>query len=73
MNIKWNMNGKIFTGENNGYKATIILGAALGCPYWEIVKNGSVIDTCYRHSPTTDELSAKVQIERIIDNLLKHN
>lgn len=71
MNMQWNMKGKIFTSEKDGYKATIIMGAALGCPYWEITKEGSIIDLCFQHSPTKCELSAKVQVERVISELLK--
>lgn len=70
MNIKWEMNGKIFTGEREGYKATIILGAAFGCPFWEITVSGFVIDSCYQHYPTKCELTAKIKVERVIDNLL---
>lgn len=70
MSIKWNMNGKVFTAENEGYRVTIILGDALGCPYWEIVKDGAIIDTCYQHSPTKCDLTAKVQVERELNKIL---
>ncbi len=71
MSAKWKMiNTKQFTGEYHGYE--IVLKVTKFAPIWHIYKDGVNVDSCFYHSPTKCELTAKVQCERVIDNLIKN-
>lgn len=72
--VKWKMlNSKTFEGEKDGYVISVVLGAALGSPYWAILKDGVIIDECFYHSPTKCELSARIQAEKCLDKLIEQN
>lgn len=62
------INSKSFIGEKDGYLITIEVSGF--SPYWDITKNGIVIDKCFYHKPTKCELSAKVQSERVLNKIL---
>jgi hypothetical protein len=42
-------------------------------PTWLIAKDGAIIDVCYNHPMTKCELSARVQVERVLNEILKKN
>jgi len=72
MKIKWEMIGfSDFIGKAGDF--IITLKKFKSYPYWNIVKNGIEVDVCYFHSPTKDELSAKVQIQKCINKLINKN
>lgn len=73
MKLKWKMVDKFrtFTAESNGYHLSVVLGGVKGLPYWDISKDGDIIDACYYHSPTKCELTAKVQAERCLNKILE--
>ncbi len=69
---KWKMiNSKNFTAEKEGYAMVVKTN---GCfPYWAILKDGVIADECYYHKMTKCELSARVQAERVLNEILKQN
>src|SRR5688572_3399928 len=70
ISLTWKMtDDNIFHAEKEGYEI-VVRPKAWIAPYWAIIKDGIVIDECYHHSPTKDELTAKVQAERVLDKLL---
>lgn len=71
LKVKWQMNGKIFTAEHERYLLTVQMGG-LGW-WWNIVKGGEEVDNAYQHSPTNDELSARVQCERCLYYLINQS
>lgn len=67
VSIKWKMVSRNnFTGEANGY-----IIAINPPPYWHIFKDGVMIDCYIYHNPTSGELQAKVQAERILNSIIK--
>jgi hypothetical protein len=68
--MKWKMlDSKTFVAEQDGYILKVVLGAALGSPFWEITKNNARVDCCFYHKPTNSELSARIQAEKCFQNL----
>lgn len=70
--VKWKMlqGRKTFTAEYEGYFLTVTIGTALA-PRWSIVKDRVIVDECFYHSPTKDELSARVQAERCLYKIIE--
>lgn len=67
--LKWVMhNRKHFYAEKDGYHVNVTLGGFL--PMWSIVKDGVEVDMAMYHSPTKDELTAKVQAERCLQKII---
>jgi hypothetical protein len=56
-----------FSGIDEGFKTTI-RQSSIGW-LWELYKDGLLIDHCYNHSPTNNELACKAQVERIVKDL----
>lgn len=70
---KWKMNNpRWFTAEKEGYIMQVNI-TVIGAPTWYIYKNGIAVDGCYCHAPTKCELSARVQAERVLNEILKQN
>jgi hypothetical protein len=69
--MEWKMiDNRTFLAEQDGYILKVVLGAALGSPYWEITKEGKLVSCCYYHSPTHSELAARVQAEGCLRKLI---
>jgi hypothetical protein len=68
----WNMIYRhSFIGVKEGYSMHVEISTIP--PYWVIVKDGIVVDECYNHPITKCELSARVQAERCLNEILKQN
>lgn len=70
--LKWKMLSYTeFRSEQNGYEINVVSGGAFGYGYWDIKKDGIVVDCCYYHPPTSKgELSARVQAQKRLNVLL---
>jgi hypothetical protein len=68
--MKWTMiDTKHFIGTEGNFTATVRLGGT--APIWVIHKDGVQVDTCFSYNPTKDELTAKVQVERVLNSFTK--
>lgn len=69
--MKWTMlNSYHFVLRQGEYTIDLKLGGFY--PYWEMIKDGQIIDAATRHHPVTSdcnkELAAKAQCERVMKN-----
>lgn len=65
--LKWHIkNHTSFYAEHEGYVIYVTYG---NWWFWEIMKSGNIVETAYRHPPTYDELSAKIQAEKCLNKI----
>jgi hypothetical protein len=62
-------NSQYYTAIKEGYTMAVQTGTVY--PLWAIEKDGVIIDHAMNHSPTKCELSAKIQAERVLNEILK--
>lgn len=68
ISLQWKMRDRNYFEAQYG-EYTIIVKPNNG-PYWAIFNNGVEVDLFLYHSPTKDELTAKVQAERCFNKLI---
>lgn len=66
---KWKMIfSQTFIATKEGYSMQVHTNTKP--PSWAIVKDGVMVDICYNHPMTKCELSARVQAERVLNEIL---
>lgn len=69
--VKWQMlSHKRFVANVEGYVINVISGAAYGSCFWNIVKDGNIVDSCFYYKPVNGELAGKAAAEKSIRNIL---
>jgi hypothetical protein len=74
MSVNWKMiDSTTFIGEKDGYQINIKVGAAFGLAYWNVSKDGHIIDDCWKYSPVRGgDLGAKHFAESVLNKIIKN-